>query len=755
MRTLRLLSTFLSISLIIAAAGCDGGSSSDDEVAATVVITPESLTIVSGTGQTGIVGTMLAPMEVEVTTATGTPAPDILVTFAISSGMGTLTSPTVTTDSSGLASCILTLANTPGTMTVSASTGLGLIGEPATFTATAIHAAVADLVVTASPVGSSPNQTLTATVVELRDSFGNLCTSSSDTVTVVIAPSTGSTGAVLSGTTALAASGGTVQFSDLSIDLIGSFYQLEMTSGVATTGLTSAFDVVAGPSMNFGTSPSLDEQQGITWSYFTVEIMDVYGALQTWDNTSQVTVALLSGSGTLAGNLTRTAVQGICSFTSISYDTVESIDIEVRSTFAAAINAQLNIEAMAPAGILIDRVDVSSSNIDGNDSSGGEALSANGRYVAFTSSANNLVAGDTNGFADVFRHDRVTGATIRVSVGPGGIQADEASTQCSISANGRFVGYRSKATNLVVGDTNNIRDIFVYDCETGITSRVNLAPGGVEANRASQDSALSASGRFVAFRSSANNLVANDTNGGTDIFVHDRVTGVTERVSVDSAGNESTGGGKYPSLSADGRYVTFQSSAANLVPNDTNGTADIFVHDRLTGVTERVSVDSAGVEGDSASTNASISADGRYVAFQSASTNLVAGRVGYFEVYVHDRVTGLTERVSNSISTPGFGGNFQSESPVISGDGRYVAFYSLANDLVGADTNVDWDVFVYDRQTGSTKRISESATGGQSNGMSVFPSISSDGRYVSFTSMANNLAPLNYAAWHCYAAPNQ
>jgi Tol biopolymer transport system component len=203
----------------------------------------------------------------------------------------------------------------------------------------------------------------------------------------------------------------------------------------------------------------------------------------------------------------------------------------------------------------------------------------------------------------------------------------------------------------------------------GTTERVSVDSAGNQGNDHSWAAAISAEGRYVAFLSYASNLVPGDSNGVGDVFVHDRQTGITERVSVDSAGNQGNDHSGYPSLSADGRYVAFQSSASNLVPGDNNGHCDIFVHDRQTGATERVSVDSAGNEGDYESYDPAISADGRYVAFQSGALNLVPGDTNVeMDIFVHDRQTGITERVR--VDSAGNEGNGESQPPAISADGR-------------------------------------------------------------------------------------
>src|SRR5438094_669752 len=189
--------------------------------------------------------------------------------------------------------------------------------------------------------------------------------------------------------------------------------------------------------------------------------------------------------------------------------------------------------------------------------------------------------------------------TERVSVASGGTEGNGASLSSALSADGRFVAFVSAATDLVAADTNGVSDVFVHDRQTGMTARVSVASGGTQANGVSCSPALSADGRLVAFQSDATNLVVGDTNGKTDVFVHDRQTGTTERVSVASGGGtQGTGnsGGffAFPALSADGRLVAFQSDATNLVAGDTNGATDLFVHDRQNGTTARASAPPGG-----------------------------------------------------------------------------------------------------------------------------------------------------------------
>ena len=232
----------------------------------------------------------------------------------------------------------------------------------------------------------------------------------------------------------------------------------------------------------------------------------------------------------------------------------------------------------------------------------------------------------------------MTGTTERVSVDSAGNQGNGLSDGPAISADGRFVAFLSEAGDLVPGDTNATSDVFVHDRATGATERASVDSAGNQGNNVNLPPRISADGRFVAFPSQATNLVSADTNGALDIFVHNRVSGSTTRVSVDSAGNQGNAQSHAPEISADGRFVAFTSEASDLVPSDTNGRSDAFIHDLVTGTTERVSVDSTGSQGNSDSGAAAISPDGRLVVLASAASNLVAGDTnGTSDVFVHDR----------------------------------------------------------------------------------------------------------------------
>jgi Tol biopolymer transport system component len=354
------------------------------------------------------------------------------------------------------------------------------------------------------------------------------------------------------------------------------------------------------------------------------------------------------------------------------------------------------------------------------------SISAHGRYIAFVSSSPDLFPGGGN---EAFVFDRRRHVTTRVSVPYDDPQAGSDAQSIAISADGAHAAFSSLADNLVPGDTNRALDVFERDLRTGVTSRVSVASDGSQAEGFSDNDgvALSAGGRFVVFVSDATNLVPHDTNGAPDVFVHDARTGVTTRVSVATDGSQARLGSHDPTISADGRYVAFDSEATSLVPHDTNGARDVFVHDMRTGVTSRVFATHPGSGVDQS--GPAISAHGRFVAFASHSTNPVPGaRNGTYDVLERDRLTGATWRVSvasNGAYTAG---------PTISANGRYVAFFSTAGNLVSHDTNPDSDVFLHDARTGRTELVSVLTTGRQIDGRSEAPAISADGCCVAFLS---------------------
>lgn len=426
------------------------------------------------------------------------------------------------------------------------------------------------------------------------------------------------------------------------------------------------------------------------------------------------------------------------------------------------------------------KVSVPATGTDANLPSNRALISADGRFVAFHSNASNLlpVGQDTNAARDVFVRDRLLGRTTRVSVSSFGAQGNGQSRYPSISSDGRFVAFESLSSTFAAGDVANTWDTFLRDLNTNVTVLISVDMAGGPAGGSGDafpdcctGPSVSADGRYVAFTSTANDLVPLDTNNARDVFVRDTLLGTTTRVSVASEGSQTitdpcpslggTGGDSVgPSISPDGRWVAFHSTARNLWPGDVPCTWDVFLHDRVTP--ETTILISASFDGSNSgfgkgtSDQGKIAGQGRFVLFQSLAANLVAGDTnGQYDAFVRDRDTDedglldepgtvVTRRVSTTYQ-PGVEPDGASFAWSISADGRYVATFSNAANIVPRDFNVKFDAFVYDLVNPGIVRISVDTAGreGKGSGMapgdSTFPVISADGRFVAFESSAVNL----------------
>ncbi len=386
------------------------------------------------------------------------------------------------------------------------------------------------------------------------------------------------------------------------------------------------------------------------------------------------------------------------------------------------------------------RVNLGSSLQEADSSTDAGTLSDDGQWVAFSSVASNLLSPDIAGVRDVFLRNITTGEILLVSHDALGQPANDTSgTTLDVSADGRFVAFDSWASNLVPGDTPSTLDVFLFDRFSGGISRVSKSSSGLAGNAASTDAAVSADGRHIAFSSWADNLVDNDANGQQDIFVHDSSTGLTRRVSQDPAGFGGIAASHSPDISATGRFVAYSTRANNLV-NEVLGVYHyIFVHDADTNETWHASKNSLGefAHGD-CSTRPAITPDGRYVAFASQAYNLAFPDNNWVsDIFVHDHLTGLTTRVS--VASDGSEASGGSILPAISEDGRRIAFASGAPNLVPTDINGVTDVFVHDLNTGKTSCHSRSSAQGQANADSDSPSLSADGSLLLFGSLGSNL----------------
>jgi Tol biopolymer transport system component len=418
------------------------------------------------------------------------------------------------------------------------------------------------------------------------------------------------------------------------------------------------------------------------------------------------------------------------------------------------------------------RISVSAGGTEGNNMSQTPSISTDGRYVVFQSQASNLVLNDTNGETDIFIYDRTTKAIERVNLAADGTQANDVSAfgagrniftgapvLNSVNGNGRYVVFMSEAQNLLPpGEkTTTNYDIFVKDRVSGAIQRVSGGIGADEANAISEYASISPddTGRYVVFASRASNLVATvpDTNGSEDVFLYDRNTAKTEFISVGTGGTIGDDESLQGVMSADGNLIAFTSSAGNLVSSDTNNCADVFVRDRVAGTTTRVSVSSSGAEAITPTDGTSlfcvsgmpsISADGRFVAFESTATNLVPDDTnGRMDIFLRDRQAGTTTRVSVSADGKQIYGD--SYTPSISADGHYIAYVSGAKDILPNSIYGDTlDVFIYDRISAAVVRANVSSAGEQDNHFTLFYltpdlTISGDGSVLAFSSFGTNL----------------
>ena len=426
-----------------------------------------------------------------------------------------------------------------------------------------------------------------------------------------------------------------------------------------------------------------------------------------------------NGNTLLTGLTAKTILQG-------GYGVQGQLSIQVGET-------SLNISGNETRAGLTARADTASDGTAANIGSTAGSISGDGRYIVFASEGTNLVSGDTNGAGDVFLKDTNNGTTVRVSTASGGSQLNGVSAINSASTNGRYILFSSLATNAIAGDTNGVQDVFLKDTYTDVTIRVSTSSSGVQANATSRGISITDDGRYVLFESSATNLVSGDNNAAQDVFIKDLVTGITTRASTSGSGSEGDSYSNAVTISGDGRYVGFTSTASNLVSGDTNASEDAFIKDLYTGSTIRISTTSAGVEGNSGGLLSAISSDFRYAVITSSSGNFVSGDTnGISDVYVKDIITGsIVLASSSSAGVIGDGGSY---AKAISADGRFVLMDSEATNLSYDVATGAGDSFVKDMITGEMRRISVDNNGNdiEPGSFSTAQNITADGRSAMF-----------------------
>ncbi len=383
-------------------------------------------------------------------------------------------------------------------------------------------------------------------------------------------------------------------------------------------------------------------------------------------------------------------------------------------------------------------VSVSSAGTLANKDSYYSLISADGRFVVFQSDANNLAAGDMNGQQDIYRRDLLTNTTELASKAMSGNAGNGIAVAPAISGDGRFVAWSTNASNIVSGDTNGTWDVFLRDMSSGTNMRLSLTSTGAEASLRSDQPRMSPDANWITFESNAD-LVPGDTNGLQDIYRLDRATNTLALVSTSSTGVQGNGVSYAAEPSHDGRYVVFFSTASNLVAGDTNSQGDVFWKDMQTGTLLRANVSSSGVQANNETIWPSISGDGQTVTYCSAAGNLVTGDSNNnWDAFAFDIATLTTTRLN--VQPNGAQANSYTRSPTaMSADGRLVVFASLGTNLVPGDTNNVQDVFLRDRLLQVTKRLNFSFDGSQANSDSFVPHITPDAKVLTFTSTASNI----------------
>lgn len=393
-----------------------------------------------------------------------------------------------------------------------------------------------------------------------------------------------------------------------------------------------------------------------------------------------------------------------------------------------------NAQVYAAVPYVNNRVNLNDSNDQANDyteSSTKTSMSEDGRYIVFSSLASNLVANDTNGhIADIFIRDTQANTTRLVDVNANGDQPNVGVQNSKISSNGRYVAFLAYDSSLVSGDNNGRWDLFVKDLQSGSIDLISKSTSGAIANGDTRpEFDISADGRYVVFSSAATNLVSGDTNGEPDIFVRDTDQNTTTLVSTSSAGSEGNDMSLSPTISCDGARISFNSYATNLVSTDTNGKSDVFVVDRISG-----SVSDITANGNDESDNADISCDGATVLINSAASDLITNDTNSrFDLFAYDIDSGLFDLVD--VASDGTQADYGAGIGYLSANGNFVVFESYSTDIAGTEGGgPDGDVFLRNRKKNITERLSKrDATTDMGSSANVSSeSISDDGTKVAF-----------------------
>jgi Tol biopolymer transport system component len=374
----------------------------------------------------------------------------------------------------------------------------------------------------------------------------------------------------------------------------------------------------------------------------------------------------------------------------------------------------------------------------------GQSVSADGRYIAYVSNASNIVPSEGETGRSVYLWDRTTRTNVRISGFFDGYEFTDDSGSPRISKDGRFLAFRSSTQGEFLGYPRRGRDhVFLWDARTGAMKRISQAADGGDANNDSFPTSVSADGRYVLFTSHASNIVPGDTNDSMDVFMWDGQTGTTTMISRAADGTGADGHSRHASASDDGRYIAYQSEATNIVAGDTNGAPDVFVLDRRTGTT-RMTPDA--LDPSTSGTFLSmITRNGRFVTYVRRGPDAGDGSAAKSDLLLWDLTTDSRDRVTPAAD----GTNYSFAGGSVSDDGRFVTYSSWASNIVADDTNNDTDVFLWDRSTRSTLMVSRASDGTGLNAESMGAVVSADGRYVTYSSNASNApdSPSNPYFW--------
>lgn len=615
------------------------------------------------------------------------------------------TSGLLTTEAGGTATFTLVLGSEP-TADVSISLSSSLVGEGTVLPAS----------VTFTSANWSMPQTITLTGVNDSIDDGNVA------YTIL-------TGAAVSADST---------YNGLAVADVSATNVDDDTAGVTVTPVSGLFTTEAMGSATFTVVLTSQPTANVT--------VNLMSSDATEGSVAPASVVFTSMNWSAPQTVTVTGVDDMLADWLISYSIVTSAAVSADATYSGMAVSDVSVKNIDNELPYVENASVSTASVQANGDNYQSTLSRDGRYLIFDSLATNLVASaDTNGTWDVFLRDMTLGTTIRISENAG-TQANLQSHAAGFSPDNRYVAFYSDANNLVVGDSNGTTDIFLYDRMSAAVTRISLSSGGAQGNAASGSFVyFTDDGRYATFGSLATNLVAGDTNGQFDTFMRDLMTNTTTRISLTNAGTELNGYAAPGGISGDGRYFCFASDATNAIAGDTNAAPDIFVRDLMLNTVVRASVDSGGAQGNADSYgggNLGITQDGRYIVFMSQASNLVAGDTnGNWDAFVRDRVMGTTTRVS--VSSAGVQGNNTTFNPLISLDGSTVVFTSAASNLVAGDTNGQWDVFARHLGSGVTLALSINSSGGTGNGESGHfgqVSVSSNGAYAAFHSFASDLS---------------